>query len=181
MFSCKFTAYFRNTFFEEHLWMAAFKLSKEVNPCCWAYSSPCNLTPPVSRVLIGRHLIFCPPTWPMCCNSPRKCTPVKYKARQKAEFPIVNYKTYEKIQKPYYKGLGNCGSYTNTDISAYLFFLHVEDGKVSRKVASTQYRPSPSSGEGLTIAVLLKFPCENLLSIAKMRKKIMKNFIMTKW
>ena len=30
---------------------------------------------------------------PTCCNSPRKCTPVKYKARQKARFPIVTYTT----------------------------------------------------------------------------------------
>ena len=28
-----------------------------------------------------------------CCNLPRKCTPVKYKVRQKAGFPIVTYTT----------------------------------------------------------------------------------------
>ena len=49
----------------------------------------CNLTPAVSWVLIGRHLIFCWPTWPTWCNSHRKCTPVKYKARRKAGFPTV--------------------------------------------------------------------------------------------
>ena len=48
-----------------------------------------NLTPPISRVLIGRHLHFCSLTSPTYCNSSRKCTPVKYKARQKAGFPIV--------------------------------------------------------------------------------------------
>ena len=57
------------------------------------YSSSCNLTPPISRVLICRHLIFCPSTWPTCCNSPRKCARVKYKARQKAGFPIATYTT----------------------------------------------------------------------------------------
>ena len=51
--------------------------------------SPSNLTPAISRVLTGRHLILCSPMWPTCCYSPRKCTPVKYKVRQKAELPIV--------------------------------------------------------------------------------------------
>ena len=37
--------------------------------------------------------IFCLPTWPSSCNSPRKCTPVKYKARQKAGFSMVHSKT----------------------------------------------------------------------------------------
>ena len=50
-----------------------------------SYSSSCNLTPPISLFLIGWHLIFCPSTWPRCCNSPRKCTLVKYKGRQKAD------------------------------------------------------------------------------------------------
>ena len=59
--------------------------------CYYAYSSPCNLTPPLYRVLIGLHLIFCPPTWPTCCNSPRKVTSVKYKTRQKPGFPIVTW------------------------------------------------------------------------------------------
>ena len=54
-----------------------------------AYSSSYNLTPPISQVLIGRYLIFYSLTSPMCCNSPRKCTPLKYKARQNAGFPIV--------------------------------------------------------------------------------------------
>ena len=47
----------------------------------------------VSRVLIDQHLIFCSYTWSTCCNTPRKCTPVKYKVRQKAGFPIVTYTT----------------------------------------------------------------------------------------
>ena len=54
-----------------------------------SHSSSYNLTPPISRVLIGPHLIFCSLTSPTCCKSPRKCTPVKYKARQEAGFPIV--------------------------------------------------------------------------------------------
>ena len=58
-----------------------------------SYSSSHNLTPAISRALIGRYLIFCSPTWPTCCNSSRKCTPVKYKASQKAGFPIVTYTT----------------------------------------------------------------------------------------
>ena len=57
------------------------------------YSSSYNLIPAISRVLIGWHLIFCSPMWPTCCNSSRKCTRVKYKARQKAGFPIVTYTT----------------------------------------------------------------------------------------
>ena len=48
-----------------------------------------NLTPPVSRVLIGQYLSFCSLTSPRGCNSPRKCTLVKYNKRQKAGFPIV--------------------------------------------------------------------------------------------
>ena len=56
---------------------------------CLAYSSSCNLTPPISRVLICPQLIFCSLTSLTCCNSPLKCTPVKYKARQKAGFPTV--------------------------------------------------------------------------------------------
>ena len=53
------------------------------------YSLSYNLIPPISQVLSGRHLIFCSLTLPTCCNSSRKCTPVKYKAGQKAGFPIV--------------------------------------------------------------------------------------------
>ena len=56
---------------------------------CYAYRTSDNETPPISRVLIGRHLIFHSLTSPPCCNLPRKCTPVKYKKRQKAGFPIV--------------------------------------------------------------------------------------------
>ena len=46
------------------------------------YSTPDSETPPISRVLIGRHLSFCWVTSPLCCNSPRKW-------KQKAGFPIV--------------------------------------------------------------------------------------------
>ena len=38
----------------------------------------------ISRVLIGQHLISCSPTWLTCCNSPRKCTPVKAKMEAKS-------------------------------------------------------------------------------------------------
>ena len=44
---------------------------------CLSYRSSCSLTPAISQVLIRQHLIFCSPTWPTCCNSPRKCMPVK--------------------------------------------------------------------------------------------------------
>ena len=63
--------------------------------CFVTYSSSHNLTPAISRVMIGQHLIFYSPPWLKCCNSPRKCTPVKYKARQKAGFSIVTYTTSE--------------------------------------------------------------------------------------
>ena len=46
------------------------------------YSPSCNLAPPISQVVIGQHLIFCSLTSPTCCNSPRKCTPVKYNKSQ---------------------------------------------------------------------------------------------------
>ena len=54
-----------------------------------SYSPSYNLAPPISRVLIGQYFIFCSLTSPTCCNSPQKCTPVQYKKRQKAAFPIV--------------------------------------------------------------------------------------------
>ena len=57
------------------------------------YSLSYNLRPPIARVLIGQHLIFYSLTSPTCCSSPRKCTPVKYKKRQKAGFPVVTYTT----------------------------------------------------------------------------------------
>ena len=53
------------------------------------YSLSYNLTPRISRVLIGQPLTFCSMMSPTCCNSPRKCTPVKYKKKQKAGFQIV--------------------------------------------------------------------------------------------
>ena len=55
----------------------------------FTYSVSDNLAPPASQVLIGRHLNFCSLTPPTCCSSPRKCMPVKYKAKQKAGFPVV--------------------------------------------------------------------------------------------
>ena len=58
-----------------------------------SYRSSHNLTPPISRVLIARHLIFGSLTLLTCCKSPQKCTPVKHKARQKAGFPTVTQTT----------------------------------------------------------------------------------------
>ena len=59
--------------------------------CFWqhTYSTSDNVVPPISPVLIGRHLIFCWLSSPTCCNWPRKCKPVKHKKRQKAGFSIV--------------------------------------------------------------------------------------------
>ena len=54
----------------------------------FTYSLSYKLTTPISTP-IGQHLIFCSLTSLVCCNSPRKCTPDKYKATQKAGFPIV--------------------------------------------------------------------------------------------
>ena len=48
-----------------------------------------NETPTFSRILVGWHLIFHSRTSPPYYNSTRKCTPLKYKKRQKARFPIV--------------------------------------------------------------------------------------------
>ena len=42
------------------------------------YSTPDNETPPISRVMIRRHLIFCLLTSPPCCKSHQKCTPHKH-------------------------------------------------------------------------------------------------------
>ena len=55
------------------------------------YSTSDNETPPISRALIGRHLIFCWLTSPPCCNSPQNCTSIKYMQWQKAGFPIVTW------------------------------------------------------------------------------------------
>ena len=59
------------------------------------YSPSGNLASPISRVLISQHLMFCSLTswWLAVCSLPRKCTPVKYKKRQKAGFPIVTRTT----------------------------------------------------------------------------------------
>ena len=62
------------------------------------YSSSYNLTPPISRILIGHHLIFCSLTSSSCCNSPRKYTPAKYKKRQKAGFPNFTQTTSQQHQ-----------------------------------------------------------------------------------
>ena len=57
------------------------------------YCSTYNLTAPISPVLIDQHLIICSLTSPTCYNSPPKFTPVKYKTRQKAGFPVVTKTT----------------------------------------------------------------------------------------
>ena len=60
--------------------------------CNTTYSSFYNLIAAISRVLIDQHLIFCSPTC-SCCNSSRKCTPVKYKTRQKVRYPSFTQTT----------------------------------------------------------------------------------------
>ena len=54
----------------------------------YAYSSSYNLAPPISRVLTGWHLIFSLMTSAVCCKSPQKYTPVKYKASKKLDFQL---------------------------------------------------------------------------------------------
>ena len=54
-----------------------------------AYSPSYNLALLISGNLIDQHLNFGSLMSPTCCSSPRKRTPVKYKKRQKAGFPIV--------------------------------------------------------------------------------------------
>ena len=63
------------------------RFSRPVLPS--TYCSSYNLIPAISWPLIGRYLIFCSPTWPTYCNSPRKCTPVKYKAWKTVGFPFA--------------------------------------------------------------------------------------------
>ena len=46
-----------------------------------ACNSSNNLVSVISLALIVLHLIFGLPTWPRCCNLPRKCPPVKLKLR----------------------------------------------------------------------------------------------------
>ena len=67
----------------------ARKLHRQFSYPTPAYNTSDNETPPISRVLTGRHLIFHSLTSPPCSQSPRKCTPVEYKKLQKAAFPIV--------------------------------------------------------------------------------------------
>ena len=53
------------------------------------YSFCNNLVSVISRVLIGPYLNFCSMASLTCCNSPRKCTPVKGKVRHKAGYQFV--------------------------------------------------------------------------------------------
>ena len=61
-------------------------------------------------------MIFHSLTSPPCCNSPRKCTPLKYEKRQRAGFPIVTWipsygpftKHRERIEKVKETGNLNC-------------------------------------------------------------------------
>ena len=53
------------------------------------YSSCNNLISVISRVPIGPYLFFHSLTSPTCCNSSRKCTPVKRKVRQKTGYQFV--------------------------------------------------------------------------------------------
>ena len=98
----------------------------------WTYSLSYNLTPPNSRVLIGKHLIFCSLTSQTCCNSPGKCISVKCKKRQKTGFPIVT-KTTSRLwsaKKSYtvsFKIISLCSSFLksfDTLLTRSLFYLH---------------------------------------------------------
>ena len=53
----------------ESLFSVVFRTLLNIYAC----SLCSNLISVVSRVLIGPHLIFCPPTWPTSCNLPQKC------------------------------------------------------------------------------------------------------------
>ena len=86
-----------------------------------AYSPSYNLIPPISRVLIGQDQIFCSLNSPTCCNSSQKCAPVKYKKRQKTEFPIVTWTT-------------SCYKSKNTDT------IWSEDSEVSRSLRLAEMR-----------------------------------------
>ena len=48
----------------------------------------CNLTPPISRVLIDRDLTFCPSTWPSCCNSPQNVRQLNIRRDKKLDFQL---------------------------------------------------------------------------------------------
>ena len=95
-------------FHHRRLYSKAYKLNfNGISKITWAnqdsfsvaqktftYSPSYNLTPPISRVLIGQHYIFfCSLTAPAGCNSPLKCAPVKCQKRQEAGFPIVTETT----------------------------------------------------------------------------------------
>ena len=60
-----------------HVTRKRFKLLKQIAKHSLPYSPSYNLTPPISRVVIGQHLIFYSLMSPTCRNSSRKCTPVK--------------------------------------------------------------------------------------------------------
>ena len=72
-------------YFWKHRFLAicrcAFKCSGRT------YSRSDNETAPISEVATGQYFTFHSLTSPPCCNSTRKCTPVKYKKRQQAGFP----------------------------------------------------------------------------------------------
>ena len=74
-----------------HSWILCFKCHCDLDVPIFSamkyyitYNLSYNLIPAISRVLVGRYLIFCSSTWPTRCNSPRKSMPVKCKTRQKA-------------------------------------------------------------------------------------------------
>ena len=106
----------KNNFSETwNIFWGSQKFLEEPEKFNFAYSLYYSQTLAISRVLIGRHLIFCLLTWPTCCNSPRKCTPVKYKARQKAGFPIVIQTIVCQWNHCYLKSYGkNFSKKTNT-------------------------------------------------------------------
>ena len=65
----------------------------------FTYSSCNNLISVISRVLIYSYLNFCSLTSPTSCNSPRKCTPVKGKVKQKAGYQcFIQTTSYTKFR-----------------------------------------------------------------------------------
>lgn len=75
-----------------------------------------------------------------------------------------------KIQNPFFTVLETVG-HIPREISRHVhFFLLTEGGKVSGKVSSIQYRPSPIPAGGLEIPVLLTFSSDSVSAITKMKK-----------
>ena len=86
------------SFYRNHLGQIPLVLALLCSNCPLIFKRTCSnillcflyivrhLTPPISQIQIGQHLIFCSLTSPTCCNPTQNCTPVKHK-KQKAGFP----------------------------------------------------------------------------------------------